>query len=403
MLLADSHIIMVVGVDVHVTTAPPLQSPPYIGMVMDLTDYIPFLGTNVSVNGLKRGVSDTGGMIIPLMHIPLASSFAMASMIGHESMNFFSSKTVFAEGTRLSPKGYMVMTCNDVGIPFSGALSKVGKKKFKFTPTLFAPTSFSIPIPTGAPVMVGGPYAPDWGGMLTGLLSSIGFSTLLSFAPAILKAMKKVGKKGGNLSKAYANKARKLMSGVADNTPLPSKKISPSKPKGKPIKPNPPFKENPKHAVASPGEFNRQLKDQQDAINRMRTKDWLENRENFKNRDKSEYNKRAKQARDEYRESIKNDKYNEYRELGLSKKDALTKSEQFMKGKAALHNPDGIAGGKVDQIAGMGDSKVNSSIGSQWSKGRAASIENQIKQSYGIPPKTIADIPDDAMMNVILL
>ena len=123
MLLADSHIILVVGVDVHVTTAP----PPYIGMVMDLTDYIPFLGTNVSVNGLKRGVSDTGGMIIPLMHIPLASSFAMASMIGHESMNFFSSQTVFAEGTRLSPKEYMVMTCNDVGIPFSGALSKVGK------------------------------------------------------------------------------------------------------------------------------------------------------------------------------------------------------------------------------------------------------------------------------------
>ena len=29
-------------------------------MVMDPADYIPFLGTNVSVNGLKRGVSDTG-------------------------------------------------------------------------------------------------------------------------------------------------------------------------------------------------------------------------------------------------------------------------------------------------------------------------------------------------------
>jgi len=36
--------------------------------------------------------------------------------------------------------------------------------------------------------MVGGPYAPDWGGALTGLLSSIGFSTLLSFAPATLGA-----------------------------------------------------------------------------------------------------------------------------------------------------------------------------------------------------------------------
>lgn len=67
MLLADSHITMVVGGDVHVTTAP-LFNPihPYIGMVLDPADYIPFLGTNVSVNGLKRGVSDTGGMIIPM-------------------------------------------------------------------------------------------------------------------------------------------------------------------------------------------------------------------------------------------------------------------------------------------------------------------------------------------------
>ena len=67
MLLADSHIMMVVGVDVHVTTAPPFNPiHPYIGMVMDPANYIPFLGTNVSVNGLKRGVSDTGGMIIPM-------------------------------------------------------------------------------------------------------------------------------------------------------------------------------------------------------------------------------------------------------------------------------------------------------------------------------------------------
>ncbi|MFK1743763.1 hypothetical protein ACIXBO_23010, partial [Bacteroides fragilis] len=116
MLLADSHITMIVGVDVHVTTAPPFNPiHPYMGMVMDPADYIPFLGTNVSVNGLKRGVSDTGGMIIPLMHIPLAGPFAMASMIGHESMNFFASQTVFCDGSRMSPKGHMVMTCNDVG------------------------------------------------------------------------------------------------------------------------------------------------------------------------------------------------------------------------------------------------------------------------------------------------
>lgn len=230
MLPVSIHLTPVVGLDLHLATS---GNPfhPYIGLVIAPADYIPFLGSDVYINGLKRGVSATSGVLITFRHIPLVGAFIMMPIIGHESMNFFSSQTVFAEGTRLSPKGYMVMTCNDVGIPFSGALSKVGKKKFKFTPTLFAPTSFSIPIPTGAPVMVGGPYAPDWGGMLTGLLSSICFSTLLSFAPAILKAMKKARKKGGNLSKAYATKARRLVSGVVDNTPLPSRKISPSKPK----------------------------------------------------------------------------------------------------------------------------------------------------------------------------
>ena len=48
---------MVVGIDVHVTTTPPFKPlHSYIGMVLDIVDYIPFLYTNVSVNGFKRGV-----------------------------------------------------------------------------------------------------------------------------------------------------------------------------------------------------------------------------------------------------------------------------------------------------------------------------------------------------------
>ncbi len=58
------------------------------------------------------------------MHIPLAGPFAMASIIGHESTNFFASQTVFSDGVRMSPKGYMVMTCNDVGIPMTASLGK---------------------------------------------------------------------------------------------------------------------------------------------------------------------------------------------------------------------------------------------------------------------------------------
>ncbi|MFW0739798.1 DUF6531 domain-containing protein [Flavobacterium sp. T12S277] len=191
MLLTDNHLTIVVGIDIHFTTLPPFNPfHPYIGIVIDPFDYVPFLGTSVHVNGFKRGNSDTSGIIIPLVHIPLFTPpWLMTPIIGHESMNFFASQTVFSDSTRMSPKGHMLMTCNDIGIPLSLSLgkTKIGKKMLPFAPTLFAPTSFSLPIPTGKPVMVGGPYPPDWGGMLTGLLASIGFSTLM-----------KVGKKAFN-------------------------------------------------------------------------------------------------------------------------------------------------------------------------------------------------------------
>lgn len=196
MLLVSSHMMPVLGLDLHLASS---GNPfhPYIGIVIDPGDYIPFLGSKVHINGFKRGVSDTSGMLLTLQHIPLVGPFVMQPIIGHESMNFFSSQTVFAEGSRLSPKGYTVMTCNDVGIPLSAAIApdKLSKKKFKLTPTLFAPTAYSLPIPTGRPVLVGGPYAPDWGGALSGLLSSMAFSSLLSFLPSLLKIIKRGAKK----------------------------------------------------------------------------------------------------------------------------------------------------------------------------------------------------------------
>ncbi|WP_105195157.1 DUF6531 domain-containing protein, partial [Flavobacterium columnare] len=185
MLLADNHFTPIIGIDIHFTTMPPFNPfHPYIGIVIDPADYIPFIGATVHVNGIKRGVSDTSGIIIPLVHIPLFTPpWLMTPIIGHESMNFYASQNVYADGTRLSPKGYAVMTCNDIGMPLSLSLgkTKIGKKMLPFAPTLFAPTSFSIPIPTGLPVLVGGPYVPDWGGALAGLLSSIGFSTLMKY------------------------------------------------------------------------------------------------------------------------------------------------------------------------------------------------------------------------------
>src|SRR5690606_32855442 len=53
----------------------------------------------------------------------------------------------------------------------------------------YLPTSFSIPLSFGRPVIVGGPYVPDWGGALLNLIASFGFG-------ALLKGAGKAAKKG---------------------------------------------------------------------------------------------------------------------------------------------------------------------------------------------------------------
>lgn len=188
MLLSSKHLTPVIGLDIHIVLLLgfPIPLPhPYIGLVIDPMDYIPFIGSSINVNNVPRGKSDTSGLIIIFFHIPMGGPFLLAPMIGHDSVNFFGSKTIKAEGTLMSPSGHFLMTCNDIGIP----MSLQPGKKFKPIPSLYLPTSFSIPLPIGKPVMVGGPYVPDWTGALLNLVMSFGFG-------ALLKGAKVLGKKG---------------------------------------------------------------------------------------------------------------------------------------------------------------------------------------------------------------
>lgn len=177
-MLTNKHFTPVVGLDIHIIVTPvgPIPIPhPFIGIVMDVMDYIPFIGSSVKVNYVPRGICDTSGNIITLVHIPMGGPFLMAPMVGHDSMNFFGSVRVKAESVSLSPAGYMLMTCNDIGIP----LSLSPGKKMKPVPSLYLPTSYTIPLPIGKPVNVGGPYAPDLLGILKQLLMSYGFGAVL--------------------------------------------------------------------------------------------------------------------------------------------------------------------------------------------------------------------------------
>ncbi|KAA2243503.1 hypothetical protein F0L74_13500 [Chitinophaga agrisoli] len=214
MLVSNKHFTPVIGLDIHIVIlfGFPIPLPhPYIGFVVDPMDYIPFLGATTKINHVPRGKSDTSGIFIILFHIPMGGPFLLAPMIGHDSVNFFGSKKVKVEGNLMSPSGHMLMTCNDIGIP----LSLQPGKKFKPIPSMYLPTSFSIPLSFGKPVMVGGPYVPDWAGALLNLVMSFGFGALMK---GLGKGLKKLGKASKRMKQAIAdfNHARQKMMGSSN-------------------------------------------------------------------------------------------------------------------------------------------------------------------------------------------
>jgi len=193
MYVANTHLKPVIGIDIHFVNLPfpfvPIPHP-YIGLVIDPFDYIPFIGATVKVNGVPRGNTDTMGMIITFVHIPFGAGFTLFPIIGHNSQNFFGSKKVMVDGAPMSGAGYMLMTCNDIGIP----LSFRPGRKFIPIPSLYLPTSYCIPLQWGQPVNVGGPLVPNFS--LMALLKAFVFGCFLKILGKIAaKAMKKLSSK----------------------------------------------------------------------------------------------------------------------------------------------------------------------------------------------------------------
>lgn len=91
--------------------------------------------------------------------------------------------------------------------------------------------------------------------------------------------------------------------------------------------------------------------------------DFIQNRRNFKSRGRS---KEAAKAQKMARQEAYNKKANELRKQKLTEAEIKAEVERWMKTQAALHDPDQIAGGFADRITGMGDKRINSSLGSQW-------------------------------------
>ena len=214
----NTHLKPVIGLDIHFVNIPfPCPLPhPYIGLVIDPFDYIPFIGSTISVNGVPRGVTNTMGKIITFVHIPFGAGFTLFPIIGHDSQNFFGNLQIHADGTPLSGSNYMLMTCNDIGIP----LSIQPGKKFIPIPSLYLPTSYCIPLQWGPPVMMGGPLVPhfDLLGFLKGYLFGAFFKLFGKVAAKVFNKLKSKLKLKFKSSKANAKPKTKCKNDPVDVT-----------------------------------------------------------------------------------------------------------------------------------------------------------------------------------------
>ncbi|RZJ56710.1 MAG: hypothetical protein EOO55_04735 [Hymenobacter sp.] len=139
-------------------------------------------------------------------------------------------------------------------------------------------------------------------------------------------------------------------------------------------------------------EFARQLENQQQGLNRLTVAEFLANRRHYDALRKLKGTGRDPKgdaAQKVAREEALADKIAELQLLDakLSDRDAATQAQGWLSTQAALHDPDQVAGGHSETITGMGDARVNSSIGAQWPK-RIKGLEAAIKkQAAGLSPQ----------------
>lgn len=124
-------------------------------------------------------------------------------------------------------------------------------------------------------------------------------------------------------------------------------------------------------------EFTQQLADQEAGLNSMTVDEYLRNREAYKQNGRSadsvkyQNNARAEAISARVEHNL---------DSGMDYDAAVAEANAWAKDKAALHGPDQIAGGDPSNIIGLGDSGINSSIGSQWkAKGRIGVLDQYVQ------------------------
>lgn len=122
-------------------------------------------------------------------------------------------------------------------------------------------------------------------------------------------------------------------------------------------------------------EFNRQLKEQEDAINNIDAEKLIERRQAIRDAGGTSPLRDLK-AQGNAKKVYERDRTAELISAGKTRRQAASQVAKELSGLAATHRLDIIAGGDPSDISGMGARSVNSSLGSQWKGRRSQSLED---------------------------
>ena len=144
----------------------------------------------------------------------------------------------------------------------------------------------------------------------------------------------------------------------------------------------PPDRNDPKKLA----EFRRQMKGQQDGINKLSPDQVMNNIDHYAEEGRGGYPGEAADRRafrqtqwdEAYKKAV--NRYSQDPNTAVKADDlARQAADDTLSGKAALHNPDMVAGGKPT-ATDLGDAGANSSLGSQWGKTRSGSKLSRAQQ-----------------------
>ncbi|HEM3439448.1 polymorphic toxin type 15 domain-containing protein [Streptococcus suis] len=133
------------------------------------------------------------------------------------------------------------------------------------------------------------------------------------------------------------------------------------------------FNRNSKHDA---NEFSRQLKNQENGMNKLTVEDYIKNRGDYLANGRSSAGNSAQKAA---RDNAYNNKVVELLSDGSvnSLEEAEQQAKNWLSTQHALHDPDQIAGGFANNVTGVGDAQINKAIGSKW-KSRIIAVDEVV-------------------------